>query len=458
MKNCLRLFTALCAATAALPALAQDAAPATDKGDSVWLIVATALVLLMTPALAIFYGGLVKSKNVLNTMMLSFVTMGVVSISWVLIGFSLAFGNAPSGFIGGFDYLLGNGISLTTPYGSQTIPMALFMLFQMKFAIITPALISGAVAERIKFSGYLLFTLVWSIVVYAPLACWVWNPNGWLAKLGALDFAGGTVVHLASGISALALLAVLGARKQPHTKPNNLTLTLLGAGMLWFGWFGFNAGSALALDGIAINAFLVTHLAAAAGMIGWMAVEAVTKGKISGVGCASGLVAGLVAITPAAGFVGLGPSILMGLAAGAICCFGIELKHKLGYDDALDVVGIHGMGGLLGAILTGLFADPAINPLVNLENGRGSLMLAQVVSVAAVVAFAYAVSWLIAKLIHAAGLLRANEDEEAKGLDHAYHGEPGYSMDEVLAYASVTAETPIPQNNPDQEKETVPFN
>lgn len=444
------IYCLLASSLLALPAFAQAEAATIDKGDSVWLIVATALVLLMTPALAIFYGGLVKKKNVLNTMMLSFVTMGVVSLSWVLVGFSLAFGNSSSGFIGDFSYILGSNISLTTPYGEQTIPMALFMLFQMKFAIITPALISGAVAERIKFSGYLLFTLLWSIVVYAPLACWVWNGDGWLAGMGALDFAGGTVVHLASGISALALVAVLGARKQTHTKPNNLTLTLLGAGMLWFGWFGFNAGSALAFDGVAVNAFLVTHLAAAAAMLGWMGVEAVTKGKVTGVGCASGLVAGLVAITPAAGFVGVGPSMIIGVLAGIVCCLGIELKHKLGYDDALDVVGIHGMGGLLGAILTGVFADPAINSLVDIENGRGPLMVAQLVSVAAVIAFAFGVSWVIAKLINAMGILRAHEEEENLGLDHAYHGEAGYELDEFGHAVTDTQETST-------EKEAVPI-
>lgn len=421
-------------------AFAQSGSPTIDKGDSVWLIVSTALVLLMTPALAIFYGGLVKHKNVVNTMLLSFVTMGIVSLSWVLIGFSIAFGESGTGFFGDLTYLWGANLSLDTAYGSQTIPLALFMLFQMKFAIITPALISGAVAERIKFSGYVVFTLLWSVLVYAPLACWVWNPNGWLAGLGALDFAGGTVVHLASGVSALALVAVLGSRKEKATKPNNLTLTLLGAGMLWFGWFGFNAGSALALDGIAVNAFMVTHLAAAAGMLGWIAVEALRGGKVTGVGCASGLVAGLVVITPAAGFVGVGPSVMMGLAAGVICCLGIELKHKLGFDDALDVVGIHGLGGLLGAVLTGVFADPRVNPVVSLENGRGGLIVAQIVSVGAVAAFAFVVSYLLARLVKATVGLRTSDHEEVAGLDVSQHGELGYSLDE-LGVAVVESES-----------------
>lgn len=409
-------------------ALAETATPAAtlDKGDSAWIIVATALVLLMTPALAIFYGGLVKRKNVLNTMLLCFITMGVVSLTWVLLGFSLAFGKSGNGFIGDLTYLFGANLSIDSPYGTQTIPLALFMLFQMKFAIITPALVSGAVAERIKFSGFILFTALWSLLIYAPMACWVWNPNGWLAKMGALDFAGGTVVHLASGVTAIALLAVIGSRRNRETTPNNLTLTLFGAGMLWFGWFGFNAGSALAMDKLAVNAFLTTHTAAAAGLVGWLLVESLTKGKAGAIGCASGLVAGLVAVTPAAGFIGVVPSIAIGLLAGAICCLAIELKHKLRYDDALDVVGIHGVGGFLGAVLTGVFADPAINPLVAMPNGRGGLILTQLAAVGAVGAFAFIGSWILAKLVSATVGLRADEHEEISGLDLAYHGEDGY--------------------------------
>ena len=268
-----RLGLALGSALLSSMALAQDApapVPAIDKGDSVWMIVSTALVLLMTPALALFYGGMVHRKNVLNTMLMSFLMMGIVSLIWVVLGYSLAFGKSSSGWIGGFEYLLGNGVSVTTPYGTQTIPAALFMLFQMKFAIITPALISGAIVERAKFRGYLVFMILWSILVYAPIACWVWNADGWLFKLGALDFAGGTVVHLASGVSALALCIVIGQRKSLAPPPNNITLTLLGAGLLWFGWFGFNAGSALGMNDVAIQAFLTTHVAAAAGMVSWL--------------------------------------------------------------------------------------------------------------------------------------------------------------------------------------------
>lgn len=427
-----RIFSVCSLLGLAMPVWAQDAAPAIDKGDSTWMIVATALVLLMTPALALFYGGMVRKKNVLNTMLLSFAMMGVVSIVWVLVGYSLTFGKSTNGFIGSLEYLWGNGISVSTPYGTQTIPAALFMLFQMKFAIITPALISGAVAERIKFSGYLLFMTLWSIVVYAPVACWVWNPDGWLLKLGALDFAGGTVVHLASGVSALALCYVLGKRANSKIVPNNITLTLLGAGMLWFGWFGFNAGSALAMNDIAVTSFLTTHLAAAAGMLAWMAVEYMRDGKISAIGAASGLVAGLVGITPAAGFVTYGSAILIGIVAGGGCYLAISLKHKLGYDDALDVVGVHGVGGLIGAVMTGMLASPAVNPAVVLDGGRGKLILNQLIAVGAVAVFATVVTIILAKIVQATVGLRVSEATEEAGLDKVVHGESGYALDGAL--------------------------
>jgi Amt family ammonium transporter len=411
-------------------AFAQDpaaAAPVIDKGDSTWMIVATALVLLMTPALALFYGGMVQKKNVLNTMMLSFIMMGVVSIVWVLIGYSLAFGKS-NGFIGSLEYLWGANISLTTPYGTQTIPAALFMLFQMKFAIITPALISGAIAERVKFGGYLVFMVLWSLLIYCPLACMVWNGDGFLLKLGALDFAGGTVVHLASGVSALALCFVLGARKQKGMPANNITLTLLGGGLLWFGWFGFNAGSALAMNDIAINAFLTTHLAAAAGLCSWMLVERLRTGKTTAIGAASGLVAGLVGITPAAGFVGVGPAIAIGVIAGGVCALAIELKHKLGYDDALDVVGVHGVGGVIGSILTGVFASATINPAIAgaLEKGQGALIINQLIAVGFTIVFAFVGSYVLGLIVEKTIGLRSKEECELAGLDVAYHGESAY--------------------------------
>ena len=424
-------------------AFAQDAAaaapPAIDKADSAFMIISTALVLLMTPALALFYGGLVHKKNVLNTMLMSFLMMGVVSIIWVVIGYSLAFGKAPNGFIGGFDYVMGQNVSVTTPYGTQTIPAALFMLFQMKFAIITPALISGAIAERARFRGYLVFMILWSIFVYSPIACWVWNADGWLFKMGALDFAGGTVVHLASGVSALALVLIIGQRKSLTPPPNNITITLLGAGLLWFGWFGFNAGSALAMNDIAVQAFLVTHLAAAAGMVAWLVAERFKTGKSTAIGGASGLVAGLVVITPAAGFVDVPSSLIMGVLAGVVCFYGISLKHKLGYDDALDVVGIHGIGGLLGAILTGVFASPVVNkamvePL--LETGRMSLIMKQLAAVGGVGLFVFVASLILGKLVDATIGLRVSEASENDGLDSRIHGESGYGFDDALTPAS----------------------
>jgi len=413
--------------------MAQEAAaPAIDKGDSVFLIVATALVLLMTPALALFYGGMVHKKNVLNTMLMSFVMMGVVSLLWVGVGYSLAFAPAPNGFIGGFDYLFGQNIALDKPYGTQTIPAALFMLFQMKFAIITPALVSGAIVERARFKSYLIFMILWSLLVYAPIACWVWNAEGWLYKLGALDFAGGAVVHLSSGVTALALCIALGKRKSVSPPPNNITLTLLGAGLLWFGWFGFNAGSALAANDVAINAFLTTHLAAATAMISWLAAERALGGRATAIGGASGLVAGLVAITPAAGFVNATSSVLIGLIAGVGCYLAINLKHKLGYDDALDVVGIHGVGGLLGAVLTGVFADPTINAAVTgpaLEAGRGALIGKQLAAVGAVAVFVLIATIILAKVINAISPMRVPEEVEETGLDHVIHGESGYGLE-----------------------------
>jgi len=419
-----------------LPLLAASAfaqtpePPAINAADSAFMIMATALVLLMTPALALFYGGMVQKKNVLNTMLLSFMMMGVISLIWVLVGYSFAFGKSANGLIGGTEYILGKNIALKTPYGTQTIPAALFMLFQMKFAIITPALISGAIAERVRFKAYTLFMIFWSVLVYTPIACWVWNADGWLFKAGALDFAGGTVVHLASGISALSLSIFLGKRKSVEAKANNIPFVLLGAGLLWFGWFGFNAGSALAMNDIAVNAFLTTHLAAATGMVTWMIVEMIRspKGKVTAMGAACGLVAGLVAITPAAGYVSIPSSILIGVAAGLVCVFAIELKHKLGFDDALDVVGVHGVGGTLGALLTGALADPAINSAVegSLKDGRGHLMVVQLQAIGATLAYAGIGTYVLAMIVNKVARLRSSESAEVKGLDHSYHGEQGY--------------------------------
>ncbi len=440
-----RLISSLSLLCLSAFSLAQDkaatpAAPAIDKADQVWVIVAAALVLLMTPGLALFYGGMVRRKNVLSTMLHSFIMLGVVSILWVVAGYSIAFGKSTTGWFGGFEYLFGNGISMkdaypyTEPLG--TVSAGAFMLFQMMFAVITPALISGAIAERMKFSGYVLFTSLWSLVVYAPIACWVWNPGGWLFKKGALDFAGGTVVHLASGVSALVICIVLGKRKSVVNNepilPNNLTTTLLGAGLLWFGWIGFNAGSALGMGDLAVNAFAVTHLAAAAGMIGWLVCEKIRHGKATALGAASGLVAGLVGITPASGFVGLPESMLIGVLAGVICCLAVNLKNKLGYDDSLDVVGVHGVGGMLGAILTGVLASGKINPAVDTalkdNGGRGGLILTQLIAVVTVAAFAMVGTFVILQITKLITGIRATPEEEQLGLDLAHHGEAGYNL------------------------------
>jgi Amt family ammonium transporter len=411
---------------------AQSFAPSIDKADTVWVLVASVLVLLMTPALALFYGGLVRQKNVLSTMMHSIVLMGLGSIIWVLIGFTLAFG-VSQGWIGGFDWILGNGISTTSPYPTQTIPLAVFMLFQMKFAIITPALISGAVAERMKFSGYVVFTVLWSILIYAPIACWVWNPGGWLNKLGVLDFAGGSVVHLASGVAALAACMALGPRKRLDSTPHNVPLVLLGAGLLWVGWIGFNAGSALSASPVAVSAFVATQLAGAAGLIGWCLLETITRGKPSAVGAACGLVAGLATVTPAAGYVEAGPAILIGLIGSVVCGLAINLKSKFRYDDALDVVGVHGVGGLIGMILTGVLASALVNAQVgtSLAQGRGHLIGVQALACVVVLVFSFVGSYLLMKLAQAVVGVRVPPEAETVGLDVALHGESAYVMIQV---------------------------
>jgi Amt family ammonium transporter len=426
-------------------ATAQDAAaaapaapPAINWTDSAWVAVSTALVLLMTPALALFYAGMVRRKNVLSTMMHSFIMLGIVSVLWLVAGYSLAFGKGTTAFIGSLEFLMGNGVSMkeSYPHAAQTIPHGLFMLFQMMFAIITPALISGAIAERMKFSGYLLFTTLWSLLIYAPVAYWVWNPGGWLFAKSALDFAGGTVVHLASGASALAACIVLGRRRAlEHNEPilpNNLTTTLLGAGMLWFGWIGFNAGSALGMNDIAISAFASTHIAAATGMLGWLICEKMRFGKPTALGAASGLVAGLVGITPGAGFVTPVSGAIIGLIAGAACCFAVSLKHKFKFDDSLDVVGVHGVGGFLGAILTGIFASVEVNSAVqgalDTNNGRGGLIMTQLIGVLTVGAFAFIGTMILMKIAQAVTGVRTSDGQESEGLDLALHGEAGYNL------------------------------
>jgi Amt family ammonium transporter len=408
-----------------------------NSGDTAWMLVSAAMVLFMTPGLAAFYSGMVRKKNVLSTTMHSVFAMGTVSVIWALFGYSLAFSNgsgALAPFIGGLDYLGLNNIADKVAPLAQTIPHTVYAMYQGMFAIITVALITGAIAERMKFKAYVLFTALWAIFVYSPLAHWVWQPQGWLAKMGALDFAGGTVVHISSAVAALACAIVLGKRRdlgKAAIHPHNLPLTVLGAGILWFGWFGFNAGSALAANGLAGSAFLNTHLAAATALLVWVVVETFHAGKPTVLGAASGAVAGLVAITPAAGFVQPWAAILIGAAAGIACYFGLFIKGKFGFDDALDVVGVHGVGGTTGALLTGVFATTAINAAgrQGLVYGNPSQLLIQLVGVIAAWVLSFALSFVFLKLVDALVGLRVDEDAESRGLDLAEHSEEGYILD-----------------------------
>ena len=408
----------------ALPGMAE-AAEAANPGDTAWMLISTALVLIMLPGLALFYAGMVRSKNVLSTSMHTFAAMAIIGVQWVVIGYSLAFGGEGS-FIGGLRHMFLAGITPDSLTGS--IPTYVFAMFQGMFAIITAALISGAVAGRMKFSAYCIFILLWSTLVYDPLAHWVWGSGGWLFEMGALDFAGGTVVHLSSGLSALLLAIFLGKRHGfPHERmaPHNLPMTLLGAGLLWFGWFGFNAGSALSAGGSAALAFTTTQTAAAAGALSWLLVEWRLAGKPSALGAASGIVAGLVVITPAAGFVTPGWALVMGLMAGAVCYGGVMLKHKIGYDDSLDAFGVHGVGGAFGAIATGIFATVGVGSLLT---GDVHQLWVQIIGVLAAGAYAVTVTaillWILKKTIG----LRVSRDEEIIGLDQTLHSESGYDL------------------------------
>jgi Amt family ammonium transporter len=405
-----------------------------NPADTVFVLMSAALVMLMTPGLALFYGGMVRQKNVLGTIMQSFIILGIITLEWVLWGYSNAFGPDHAGIIGGFQWfgLKGVGMSPSPDYGS-TIPHVAFMIFQCMFAIITPALITGAFAERMKFSAFLIFTLAWASLVYNPLCHWVWGVGGWIGNLGGLDFAGGTVVHISSGISALAAALVVGRRRgygKTAYIPHNLPMTITGAAILWFGWFGFNAGSALAANGLAANAFVVTHIASALAALSWIFAERLHRGKATTLGAASGAVAGLVAITPASGFVGPLSAVIIGALAGVICYGGVVLKTKLGYDDSLDVVGIHGLGGSWGALATGLFASKAINPdgANGLFFGNPGQLWIQFVSVIATMVFAFVMTLIILKVIDVLIGLRVSDEEEEKGLDISLHNETGYNF------------------------------
>jgi ammonium transporter, Amt family len=424
------------AAEQAAPAPAAptvEAAPALkiDTGDTAWMIVATALVMLMTlPGLALFYGGLAKRKDTLNTMAMSFVTYCIVSFLWVAYGFSLSFGTDVGGIIGSTEKLFLSGVGVNSINDlAKTIPEYIYIVYQMTFAAITVALASGAYIERMKFSAWVMFSVLWMTLVYVPVAHWVWG-GGFLAKLGALDFAGGTVVHVNAGVAALVGALVLGKRKEAALKPSNLTLVITGAGLLWFGWFGFNAGSAVAANGLAGAAFINTNTATAMAAMSWMFTEWMHTKKPTVLGLASGAVAGLVAITPAAGFVNIQGSIIIGILAGIVPYFAVAtIKPKLGYDDSLDAFGIHGVGGMLGAILTGIFADPAIN-----EAGRGLLygnpaqLMIQIKAVLATVLYSGIMTFIIFMIVKMVVGVRVESEHEVTGLDESQHGEKAYSL------------------------------
>jgi Amt family ammonium transporter len=404
--------------------LAEEIVKQINGADTAWMLVSTALVLLMLPGLALFYGGMVRKKNVLSSMMHSFAALAVIGVQWVVIGYTLAFGPDVGHFVGGLKHMFLNGIGPDSVSG--TIPTYVFIMFQGMFAIITPALISGAIAERVKFSTYVVFIAVWATLVYDPLAHWVWGEGGWLLNMGALDFAGGTVVHISSGIAALAAITLLGKRKgylEIGIFPHNLTLTLLGAGLLWFGWFGFNAGSALAANGSAALAFTNTQIAAAAGSLSWMLGEWFVQKKPSALGAASGILAGLVAITPAAGFVEPQWSLVIGLSAGLICYGAILFKAKAGYDDSLDAFGVHGVGGTFGALSTGLFATVGGTGLVA---GNLHQVWVQVISIVATAGYSFVMTLVILWVLDKIMGLRVTDDEENTGLDQTHHGEIGY--------------------------------
>jgi Amt family ammonium transporter len=401
-----------------------------DSGDTAWLLVATALVMVMLPGLALFYGGLVRRKNVLSTIMHSFFGLAIVSVVWVLVGFSIAF--APdatgTGLFGGLDYVGFVNVTLTPAAGS-TVPFILFAAFQLMFAAITPALITGAFAERKRFASFVIFTILWSVFVYSPIAHWVWASDGWLFKLGALDFAGGTVVHASSGVSALIVALLIGRRvvNGDRMEPHDIPMTVLGAGLLWFGWFGFNAGSALAANGLAANALLVTNTAAGAATITWVLASYMHRGKVSVVGAACGAVAGLVAITPASGFVTAGGAIFIGLAVGLICYGATLLRERLKVDDALDVFAVHGVGGTFGALATGVFATTAINALGRgLIDGNPGQVAVQLAAVGATIAYAVVSTFVIVKVVDLLLGIRVPQGEEEVGLDLAVHGEVAY--------------------------------
>jgi Amt family ammonium transporter len=417
----------------AAPAAAPAPQPKIDKGDTAWMLTSSALVLMMTiPGLFLFYGGLVRSKNVLGTIMHSFIIVAVITIQWALWGYSLAFGPDVGGIIGSLAWIGLNGVGAepNADYAA-TIPHGAFMIYQMMFAIITPALITGAIAERVKFGSFLVFIILWATFIYDPLAHWVWGVKGWMREMGALDFAGGTVVHISSGASALVAAMMFGRRigyGQEAMPPHNLPFSVIGAGLLWVGWFGFNAGSALAADGLATSAFVATHVATAAAALAWMAMDWIFRGKPTVLGAASGAVAGLVAITPGSGFVGPMSAIWIGIGGGVLCSIACSWKPRLGYDDSLDVVGVHGVGGTWGALATGLFASKAINAAGNdgLFFGNPGQLWIQFVTVVATWILAVVGTIILLAIVKSIMGLRVADDEERMGLDLSQHNERAY--------------------------------
>ena len=408
-----------------------------DQGATAWVLISIALVAFMTPGLAFFYGGMVRAKNVLGMLMQNIFAMGLISVIWATVGFSLAFGGTGK-YIGNFDFALMKDLATIESLPGYTgdfalvIPVLAFFAFQMMFAVITPALITGATADRLKFSAYAVLIAVWAIVVYPTVARWVFSPNGWLFQRGALDFAGGAVVHINAGAAALAVILVLGNRKgwpREAMPPHNLPFTVLGTGILWFGWFGFNAGSALAANGLASQALVNTHLAAASAMLSWLLVEKLRAGHASTLGAASGAVAGLVAITPCAGFVGGMAPIFIGLIAGAVCYLALTLKTRFNFDDSLDVIAVHLVGGILGALLLGFFSDTKVNSLGFdgvLFGGGSKLLVNQLIAIGATFAFSFIVTWVVAKILDATIGLRVSTEDELVGLDQSQHAESAY--------------------------------
>lgn len=406
-----------------------------SAADTAFILAAAGLVLLMTPGLALFYAGMVRGKNVLGTIMQSFIMISIISLEWVYIGYTMSFGPDIGGFIGDLSWFALNGVTNEPSQTyATTIPQTVFMIYQCMFAVITPALITGAFAERVRFAPFAVFSLLWAVLVYNPVCHWIWG-GGWMSSLGpngVLDFAGGLVVHVTCGAAALAAVLVIGPRKgfgRQQYLPHSLPMTMLGTGLLWFGWFGFNGGSALAADGVAATAFVATHLAGMSGMAMWTVMEWIKIGKPTTLGAASGAIAGLATITPAAGFVGPNSAILIGLIAGVVCYLAVNAKAKLGYDDSLDVVGIHGVGGAVGTILLGVFASKAVNSggVDGLLAGSATQLGYQALGVLIVAAYAFVVSWVLLKVVHAAMGLRVSEENEVQGLDYTEHSETAYS-------------------------------